>query len=380
MADADKKPDWTKDFNFSPMPNDWPGARWAAQSLFQTALRGGPASRSCTEQGTLKGAYSLQTFLDTIEAYGGRMVESHYGSQNLNTPANAMYVWTDGMALYEYNWNKEVSLRVHTSNPELLKDLMGLCSLALEQKKSGTVSVITQGTSGLTLQNIGMAGVPFDEENYDGQVVKDFRHIIADFALTNPCGRISILDGAPGTGKTYMIRSMLSLAEGLRFIILPSDMVPSISGPQLLQLLCSTRSSDAASNQPLAMIIEDADSCLTTRGADNVSAISALLNMGDGILGAMLDLRIIATTNAGHINGASEIDPAISRSGRLCRRIHVGKLSAEQANTKYNRLLGQLGGPEMFTEATSLADVYRAARNGEAPKKKSNKVLGFGAK
>jgi hypothetical protein len=51
-------------------------------------------------------------------------------------------------------------------------------------------------------------------------------------------------------------------------------------------------------NCPILFIIEDADDCLVPRGSGNVSTISSLLNYTDGIFGSMLDLRIIATTNA----------------------------------------------------------------------------------
>ena len=53
--------------------------------------------------------------------------------------------------------------------------------------------------------------------------------------------------------------------------------------------------------------MEDADATLATRQIDNVGRLSDLLNMSDGILGEMADLRIIATTNA----KSTEIDEAV---------------------------------------------------------------------
>ena len=58
--------------------------------------------------------------------------------------------------------------------------------------------------------------------------------------------------------------------------------------------------------------------------------------MGDGIMGAMLDARIVATTNA----QTEDLDPAIVRPGRLCRRIDIGELCYEQACEVYERLVG----------------------------------------
>ncbi len=46
------------------------------------------------------------------------------------------------------------------------------------------------------------------------------------------------------------------------------------------------------------LIVEDADECLVQRGSDNMSTIASVLNISDGILGSILDVRVLATTNA----------------------------------------------------------------------------------
>ncbi len=43
----------------------------------------------------------------------------------------------------------------------------------------------------------------------------------------------------------------------------------------------------------------------------------------------MFDIRILATTNARHI----DIDPAIMRAGRMCRRVDVLPLEAGRTTT-----------------------------------------------
>jgi hypothetical protein len=71
----------------------------------------------------------------------------------------------------------------------------------------------------------------------------------------------------------------------------------------------------------------------------------------------MLDLRILATTNAAKL----DLDKAMMRPGRLCRHIHVDKLSAEKANTVYKRLAG--GDPgDRFEASKTLAEIYAIAR------------------
>jgi SpoVK/Ycf46/Vps4 family AAA+-type ATPase len=116
---------------------------------------------------------------------------------------------------------------------------------------------------------------------------------------------------------------------------------------------------------------------LAPRAADNISSISAILNMGDGIFGSVFDVRIIATTNA----KAKDIDPAIIRNGRLSKKITLNPFSIEDANTVYQRLIGstEKNLPIKLEHSNplkpidrpkiSLADIYAMARdNGWSPK------------
>ena len=106
------------------------------------------------------------------------------------------------------------------------------------------------------------------------------------------------------------------------------------------------------------LIIEDADGSLVPRAADNISEISALLDLGDGLVGSTFDVRILATSNARRV----DIDRAILRPGRLCRSIDVPALEASHANEVLTGLLG--AAPHTaFSKPTTLAEVYAAARD-----------------
>ena len=69
----------------------------------------------------------------------------------------------------------------------------------------------------------------------------------------------------------------------------------------------------------------------------------------------MLDLRIIATTNAEKM----EFDEALLRPGRLCRHVTVGEVSPAKAGEIYKRLTGL---EKTYTEKTTLARVYADAQ------------------
>lgn len=286
----------------------------------------------------------------------------------------------DSIASFDSS-NNSFALSVYSTNPEIGAKLCKLVKSHSEKpKKQGYVFAIMRNPNGLSLSRIGYAGSVLEETNYSKKVIEDYKYAIKDLKSPDPSGRIVILDGKPGTGKTYLVRSILNSVDDALFVVVPPTMVSSLGGPELLPLLVSNRQS-YSKNGPTVLILEDADQCLAPRAADNIASISSLLNMGDGIFGSLLDIRIVATTNA----KADEMDEAIMRPGRLSKRIEVGALSFEEANTVYQRLVGKkklslptgegrtIGfesktKPKLYT----LADVYKMARdNGWEPPPKA---------
>lgn len=215
----------------------------------------------------------------------------------------------------------------------------------------GRTCVLVNTSYGLSLRTLGMAGEPFVPENYDPKIVEDYQHVVKDLKSAEPCGRVVILDGEPGTGKTRMIRAMINEVSEATTILVPSQMAGKLGEPGFLNVLIDNR----RKGHPIILLIEDADACLASRKADNESDISALLNFGDGIFGSQLDLRIIATTN----RSLKDLDYAVKRPRRLCRRIEVGRLGHEQAQKVYERLGGK---GTVFTKGYfTLAEAYAAA-------------------
>jgi len=131
-----------------------------------------------------------------------------------------------------------------------------------------------------------------------------------------------------------------------------------LSGPEFTLCLIHQREAD----KPLTLILEDADDCLIAREKNTAAkaSLSALLNLSDGIMGATLDLRVIATTN----QELGDIDRAILRPGRLLERVHVGLLTAPQASEVFARLSD--GKTKKYRALTALAQVYEDARKVQA--------------
>lgn len=190
--------------------------------------------------------------------------------------------------------------------------------------QKGTIQLLGKNPSGLELVNIPeVVSVPLIEENYTPDVYNAHKHVIKEIASKTPNGKIAIYQGPPGTGKTYAVRNLISQLENCYVVLIPPSMVKELGSPSLLTMLLRY----SKTNLPIIFVLEDADEILTARDKTNQSGISTLLNLGDGILGSIIDARIIASTNLAIDN----FDEAVTRSGRLIELIRFDYLKAEQA-------------------------------------------------
>jgi ATPase family associated with various cellular activities (AAA) len=152
---------------------------------------------------------------------------------------------------------------------------------------------------------------------------------------------LAIMYGPPGTGKSTLIKSLMSYAgtDARRevFYITPS-FAESLASPNVVPLL--------AEYEGAVLVIEDAESILKLREGGDTSAVSTLLNLTDGVLGDMLNFKIICTFNT----ELDLVDPALLRPGRLHSKHYFGELPPEQVK-RINPALSP-------TDFMSLAEVF----------------------
>lgn len=308
---------------------------------------------------TCEGGYveekSVAFISEKMQKLGGKII---YKFIVHNEASSTIWKFPHGVVDISTSGPKYVTVAIQSLDESFVKDVCNLVHpLFVQPKKHGFVFAITQSMGRLMLSNLGNAGVPLVRGNYMPSVMEDYDFIIADLQAESPSGRIIIMEGAPGTGKTHLIRAMLLDVPDTMFVLVSPEMVPQLGGPELLPLLLSHRSS---TNGPIILILEDADRCLVARDEKNIHSIQSLLNLGDGILGSMLDLRIIATTNAKKL----EMEKAIMRPGRLSKILNVGLLSNHVATSVFNKLIPNHKIPDKLahTGELTLAEVYSIAR------------------
>lgn len=351
-------------------PNDV-GLSWVHAHLIERCFQ---TKETCTRYynaGSLKKDVTIENLHEELKKLGGHTIKRHHPNRHANP--DWLVIWDHtGVEIEYWSKNRGITLSMYSVDERLGAVLRAYFDSAITRTQTkGRVYVVIQGPNGPQLSEMGVAGENFIPTNYRPEVVKQYRHVVDDLNKTNPCGRIILLDGPPGTGKTHMVRALLNEVPKATFILVPSNYISSLGDPSFLGVLVRQQKNDS----PLILILEDSDEALVNRKEGNTSAISALLNFSDGIFGTLLDMRLICTTNV-EINN---LDPAVTRDGRLCTRMEIGLLDNEMANAIYERLTGKKG--ELKEKFYKLGTVYKIANGNntstiEKPMTKGRK-LGF---
>lgn len=340
------------------------------RDVFNTYINGDDATfHDCNDSGNIKDASVAIQVYDYLIEQGGKLIYKLHNDKYYSS----IFLWNESIVELERSNDNYMGVTVHSLDQKFITDLRAFTKpLFTKEISQGYVFAIVSNGGSLALHNLGNAGIPIERRNYSPEVIESYDYVVKDLNASAPSGRIVIMEGEPGTGKTHLVRAMLMDVPDAMFVLVSPDMVSVLGGPELLPLLFSHRRNQSG---PIILILEDADKCLVTRQGDNINSIQSLLNLGDGILGSLLDLRIIATTNAKKL----EMEQAILRPGRLCRRLEVGLLGPKTAAVIFTALCPDVEVPKSLTEKVSLAMVYSVARKaGWAPesRKKEDKDTG----
>lgn len=178
------------------------------------------------------------------------------------------------------------------------------------------------------------------KENYND----DFEKIHEDTVnfLNDRSSGLLLFYGKPGAGKTSYIRHLCSTVPK-KYIVVPNSIASRLGDPDLISFITD--------NTDSVFILEDCEQLLEDR-AENVfnSSINTILNMSDGLLSDVCNIKFICTFNA----PINKIDPALLRKGRCIAKYEFKELCEEKVkvlNEKYN-----LGHTEI--KPMTLAEVY----------------------
>ena len=154
------------------------------------------------------------------------------------------------------------------------------------------------------------------EENYNDDFLPVHDDVVK-FLNQRESGLI-ILNGSPGVGKTFYIRHLISQYPK-EYVIVTNSIAGHLAQPEFVSFMLEHKDS--------VFILEDCEQILMDRSENTFgNAITNILNMSDGLMSDIFNVKFICTFNA----DISKIDSALLRKGRCYARYEFGKLTKEK--------------------------------------------------
>ncbi len=172
--------------------------------------------------------------------------------------------------------------------------------------------------------------------------------------LTNDGKSLILFYGEPGTGKTTLIKKLISEVER-KFIFMDASVVTNISDDSFVDFL--------SENTGSIIVLEDCEKILVSRDQAYNQTIGTVLNLTDGVIGDSFEVKFICTFNS----DLDSVDKAVLRKGRLSLKYEFGKLTLDKTRAIY---------PDAEEEMT-VADAFNALDKNDYAEENSKKKIGF---
>ena len=226
---------------------------------------------------------------------------------------------------------------------ELYKKFISLCPTITIKPKETEIKLVAFNNDYYTIKSkIKETTIDIDK-NYND----DFKPVFNDIQnfLNDRNSGLIILRGEKGTGKTSLIRHLITNFPN-NYIIVTNAVADRLASPEFISFMLDHKDS--------IFILEDCEQILMKRseGFGANGAIATILNMSDGLMSDIFNVKFICTFNA----DIDQIDEALLRKGRCFANYEFKRLCKEKTEV----LLKEQGidVPEDEIEPMTLANIY----------------------
>ena len=209
-----------------------------------------------------------------------------------------------------------------------------------KQSKTASIDLVAFDNHYYTINSkIKKTIVDFDT-HYNDDIKTMHKELLA-FLNERESG-LAVIHGAAGTGKTFYIKHLLSSLDK-QFILVTNSIAAHMAEPEFIAFMMENKDS--------IFILEDCEQILMAREENRFGgAISNILNMSDGLMSDIFNIKFICTFNT----DISNIDEALLRPGRCFVNYEFKPLEAGKTSKLLESLGHQIDKPKDMT----LAEIY----------------------